>query len=423
MKRTKILLLTVLIFFIQITQIISQEADKYLQELIAEAIEVSPSIKALTDKKDASQTRIAQNSNLPDPVLNLGLANLPTNSFSFTQEPMTGKIIGLSQGIPFPGKLSAVEQVQSKDVEINQQEIEDKRNEIRNEVTQIYYDLRFTREAIRIAEENKNLLIKIAEVVRTKYSVSSASQQNVIKTEVEITIINDKIEELKGKEGGLLASLNAQLLRESDSKIITTNVPKIMEKNITMKLLNSLATSERPFLKGIEISKDKAGLMKELAEYEFYPNFNLSVSYSQRDEISKTNTDLNDFLTVMAGVTIPINYGGKKSSKVEEAKFIKSMFTNQYDASLQMLEKEFGKSIARLEELTKRENLIELGLLPQAKQSLEAAMAGYQVNDIDFLNVIDAQNRLFDIETKLYSIRTQYYKETAKLEFLTGSIL
>ncbi|MBL1215161.1 MAG: TolC family protein [Ignavibacteriae bacterium] len=423
MKRNKILVLTVLIFFVQITQINSQEADKYLKELISEAIEVSPSIKALADKKDASQTRIAQNSNLPDPVLKLGLANLPTNSFSFTQEPMTGKIIGLSQGIPFPGKLGAVEQVRSKDVEINQQEIEDRSNEIRNEVTQIYYDLRFTREASRIAEENKNLLIKIAEVVRTKYAVSKASQQNVIKTEVEITIINDKIEELKGKEMGLLASLNALLLRESDSKIITTNVPKIIGKNISLKLLNSLAASERPFLKGIAISKDKADLMKELAEYEFYPNFNLSVSYNQRDKISKSNTDLIDFLTVMAGVTIPINYGGKKSSKVEEAKFIKSMFTNQYDASLQMLEKEFGKSIARLEELTKRENLIELGLLPQAKQSLEAAMAGYQVNEIDFLNVIDAQNRLFDIETKLYNIRTQYYKETAKLEFLTGSIL
>jgi outer membrane protein TolC len=91
----------------------------------------------------------------------LGIANLPTNSFSFTQEPMTGKIIGLSQGVPFPGKLSAVEKVQLKDIEINQQEIDDKINEIRNEVSQVYYDLRFTREALRIAHENEALLKKI----------------------------------------------------------------------------------------------------------------------------------------------------------------------------------------------------------------------------------------------------------------------
>lgn len=76
-----------------------------LQELIGIAIEVSPKIKMLEMKKQAAENRIAQNSNLADPMLTLGLTNLPVNSFSFTQEPMTGKIIGLSQAFPFPGKL------------------------------------------------------------------------------------------------------------------------------------------------------------------------------------------------------------------------------------------------------------------------------------------------------------------------------
>jgi outer membrane protein TolC len=404
-----------------VSTIYSQEKDQYLEELIESAIEVSPSVKTLYSKKNISGSKVSQFSNLPDPLLKLGIANLPTNSFSFTQEPMTGKIIGLSQGIPFPGKLSAVEKVQLKDIEINQQEIDDKINEIRNEVSQVYYDLRFTREALRIAHENEALLKKIADVVRTKYAVSQASQQNIIKVEVEITRLNDKIEELKGKEKGQLAVLNALLLREANTPVLTYLVPKIKHISTSIQRLDSLAISKRPFLKGIEISKEKAKLMEKLAGYEFYPNFNFSVQYSQRDKIEKSNTDLNDFFSVIVGVSLPINYGGKKSSKVEEAQLRQEFYSNQYDASIQFLNKAFGKSLARLNELMNREKIIELGLLPQSKQSLEAAMAGYQVNEIDFINVIDAQNRLLDVETMLYNIRTKYYKELSTLEFLVGS--
>jgi outer membrane protein TolC len=251
--------------------------------------------------------------------------------------------------------------------------------------------------------------------------VSQASQQNIIKVEVEITRLNDKIEELKGKEKGQLAVLNALLLREANTPVLTYLVPKIKHISTSIQRLGSLAISKRPFLKGIEISKEKAKLMEKLAGYEFYPNFNFSVQYSQRDKIEKSNTDLNDFFSVIVGVSLPINYGGKKSSKVEEAQLRQEFYSNQYDASIQFLNKAFGKSLARLNELMNREKVIELGLLPQSKQSLEAAMAGYQVNEIDFINVIDAQNRLLDVETMLYNIRTKYYKELSTLEFLVGS--
>ena len=92
-----------ILIFVLIAIANSFSQTESLQELINTAIEVSPKIKMLQMKKEAASDRIEQNSNLPDPTLTLGLANLPVNSFSFTQEPMTGKIVGLSQAFPFPG--------------------------------------------------------------------------------------------------------------------------------------------------------------------------------------------------------------------------------------------------------------------------------------------------------------------------------
>ena len=166
-----------------------------LDSLVTRAIQVSPKLKMLQAKTEAAKNRIEQNSNLPDPTLTLGLANLPVNSFSFTQEPMTGKVVGLSQGIPFPGKLGAVADVALKDVDIVKQEFADSKNEIIKEIKQNYYELSYIRKAISIEKENQNLLKDISNVVKTKYEVSAASQQNLLKVELELTNLTDKIED------------------------------------------------------------------------------------------------------------------------------------------------------------------------------------------------------------------------------------
>jgi hypothetical protein len=60
-----------------------------LDQMIEQAILLSPELKMLEAKRNAAYSKLNINTNLPDPVLTLGLINVPTNSFSFDQEPMT----------------------------------------------------------------------------------------------------------------------------------------------------------------------------------------------------------------------------------------------------------------------------------------------------------------------------------------------
>jgi outer membrane protein TolC len=90
---------------------------------------------------------------------------------------------------------------------------------------------------------------------------------------------------------------------------------------------------------------------------------------------------------------------------------------------LQFLDGRFGSAIADLESLEERIKLFEEGLLPQALQNLNSTLASYQVNEVDFINVIDAQDLLFKIETNLYKLKTNYLKQIADLEFLVGTSL
>jgi cobalt-zinc-cadmium efflux system outer membrane protein len=415
----KIRLLIISLTFLFIHNSFAQAES--LEELINKALELSPKIKMLEMKKLAAENKIEQNSNLPDPMLTLGIVNLPTNSFSFTQEPMTGAIVGLRQDLPFPGKLSEQADVNSKDVDIVQQEILDAKNETRKNVIRAYNELMFYRNSIKLAERSKDLLKNIAEVVRTKYAVSTASQQNLLRVELEITNLLENIADLKSKEESQISILNSYILRPADSHIVTEKFPEINYERLSVSALVDSAEKFRPYLVGIKEAKQKEMLKKSLSDYDYYPNFNLSLAYTYRDEITATNTPLNDFLSFVVGISLPLNYGGKISSKVEEAETMQKLYDEQYNLSLQLLQSSFGSSVAKINSLKDRIELIEQGSLIQANENLKTTLISYQVGQVDFLNVIDAQNSLLKIENDLNRLKTDYLNEFAELEFLTGT--
>lgn len=417
-SRTILLVVFIITTFMNV---VAQRKNEPLDSLISEAIRVSPKIKLLKSKMDVSRSKIEQGTNLPDPMLTLGLVNMPTNSFSFKQEPMTGKIIGLTQAFPFPGGLGAKSDVIAIDTLIVEQEIEDYKNEIRKDVTKLYYDLQLVREEKVLANESKALLEQISEVVRRKYEVSEASLQNMVQVEVQVTRVQDRIESLIGKENAILAELNTFLLRDENTLIETEKIQPVKGSIYSSTALIRTANEYRPFLKGIQLSEQKSKLLEDAVDYSYYPNFQIGVQYTQRDYSSVNGQNWNDLFSIVIGISLPLGYGGSYSSKVEEAQFLQSFYREQYSSSIQSLNQSFAKIVAKLNELQIREKLISETLLPQTQQSLQASLADYQVGKIDFVNVINAEDQILKIKTDLAKIRTEYSKKIAQLEFLTGA--
>ena len=96
MKFKHLFILSVLSFAI----VTGQDKSTGLDELIKISIKNNPAVKTAENKYTAAEADVAQSSNLPDPVFTFGIMNLPLNSFSFHQEPMTGKLFSLSQSFP-----------------------------------------------------------------------------------------------------------------------------------------------------------------------------------------------------------------------------------------------------------------------------------------------------------------------------------
>jgi cobalt-zinc-cadmium efflux system outer membrane protein len=113
----------------------------------------------------------------------------------------------------------------------------------------------------------------------------------------------------------------------------------------------------------------------------------------------------------------------KKTAKINRYRYLQDFYKQQYQSSIQQLQQSFGKYSATLQTLKSREILVSKTLLPQAEKAYQAAMADYQVNKIDFANVVKAETDILKIKTELAQIRTHYFKTLAELEFLSGTKL
>lgn len=419
MRKTNSLML--IIFLLTGLTLSAQNQTSSLPYLIKRAIEISPNIKMLQSKLSAARENIQIGTHLSDPVVNIGLVNVPVNTFSLNQEAMTAKVLGLTQAIPYPGSLKAKADVKAVDTSIIRQEIVELQNQIRDQVSELYFNLQEKRKEIKLSRESIDLLQQVSVVAKRKFEVGSASLQNIILVEVQLTRLKDKIESLSGEGQALQAQINAYLLRNDSILITTTKILPIKVQNLKTESLLKLAEQNRPLLKGIKLYENKARLQQKEAEYAFYPNFKIGFQYSQRSFNSVTGMNYPDFLGLVVGVTIPINYGGKKTAKVNQARYLQRLYKQQYNTSLQVLQQHFGKINSRLSALQNREKLVSKTLLPQTIQSYQAAMADYQVNKIDFVNVVKAEGAILKIKTELAIIRTAYNKNKAKLEFLSGT--
>lgn len=91
------------------TEIVPEADLVKLQDLIEQALQNNPEVKAMQRSFDMMRARVPQAKALPDPMLNIGYTGniTPIPPFDLQKnDPASGRMIGISQELPFPGKRS-----------------------------------------------------------------------------------------------------------------------------------------------------------------------------------------------------------------------------------------------------------------------------------------------------------------------------
>ena len=410
-----------LLLFIHHTHAEDNPPPENLQTLISGALANNPELKGSEARWQMFASRVRQARSFDDPMLMLKIQNgIFTDPLNFHKDPMTQKVIGISQQLPFWGKRDLKGEVAAKEAESYKWQVEERKLELRRMVAETYYQIYFTDKSLAIVDKNLKILDDFVTITETKYSVGKGAQQDVFKAQVEQSKLLDMRITLEQQRKSLQACLNALLYRPAETPVGAIPDFDIKPLIQSPEELRNIAYENRPLLKSLNalIEKGKAG--HNLAEKEFYPDFNIAFEYMQRERFEGSSGD--DMYSLGLTFNLPVQRARRQAMVAESSSEI-IMATEELNVLKNSINSGIPDLLAQLERRRKLAELYKTGIIPQSGQSLESATIGYRVNKVDFLNLLDSRMTLFNYERELYDSLAEYQMKRAQLEALVGKEL
>ena len=383
-----------------------------LPELIQEVLARNPELVVARQQWEAATTRITQARSLDDPTLSVTLFNVP-QTFNVTQTQ--NSIFGLSQNLPFPGKLALKGGVASRSAEMTEQAVRAKERELVARLKQAYYDLFLTHKAIQIHHEQVELLGQFVESTTAKFRTGKGSQADVLKAQVELSMLFQQLPVLEQRRETAEAMLNTLLDRDSTSPLGIPQEPSQIPLDNTLDDLHRLALNDRPELKAAELAVQRNEQARALAQRQYYPDFNVAFQRFQ-------NFQANDGFGAYVAMSIPFAFWTKPKydAGVQEAAAAVSAARAQQHTLENLTRFQVKDLLARLRATDQVATLYRTTILPQAAQSLEAARVGYRVGKTGFLDLIETQRTWRGFQLEYFKALVDRQHRLAELEQVVG---
>ncbi len=391
-----------------------------LEDYLAYAAEYNPALKAAFYQYNVVLERSGYVGSLPN----------PTFSYAYYVESVETRVgpqnqrFGFMQSIPWFGTLGAKKDIVIETAKAAYQKYQAEKLKLFYQVKSSFYDYYYLGREIDITRENLQLLKLWESVARAKYRVVLKQHADLIKVQVELGKLEDRLRTTEAMMAPAAARLRAALNLPDSVHLPPPTKIEVAEVLVNRDSVFARVLTHNPDLKSVRhlIDKGKAG--KRLAAKLSMPSFSLGVDYIQTGaaKVPGLVDSGKDPWMIKVGVNLPIWFGANKARKKEaEAQYRKTKY--DYEDARNQLRVLTERIVFEYEDALRKTQLYRDGLLPKAEQSLNAGYVAYQTGEMDFLNVLDAQRRLLEFQLQFERSRTDLAIGLAAIEMITGSEL
>ena len=392
--------------------------DSPLSDYLAYASLNNPGLEAAFNRWKAALEKVPQARSLPDPRFNYAYFIQEVETRVGPQEHK----VGLAQMFPWFGKLELREHVALEAANAERQRYEAAKLKLFYEVKRAYFECYYLGRAIAITEDNVKLLTYLEAVSRTKYKAGAPTYAAVVKAQVELGKLEDRLRTLRDFAAGpVIAELNAALNRPSNAPVpLPASIPD-EEVVLSDEQLMSRLKERNPELKAMNSMAEKEKAAVDLARKDYFPDITVGLDYIETDTalMPGTKDSGKDPVVGMLSVNLPI-WRDKYRAAEREAKA-------RHEAALKERSNRENTLIANLEmalygfrDAERKIDLYKDTLIPKAKQSLKVTQQAYEAGATDFLDLIDSQRVLLQFELSYERALTNRAQELAEIEMLVG---
>jgi outer membrane protein, heavy metal efflux system len=400
----------------QTTAISSGPGFVSLDSLLQQMLVSNPELQAARLRWEAMQKRPGQESALPDPTIRLGWAGAgaPYPGAGLGTEPTANLGVEVSQMFPFPGKRGLKGGIAYQEARAESFMFRETELSLVSRLKYAFYELQYLYDALDVLTRNRNLLGQLSKVAENRYSVGEATQQDLIKSQIEISLLETRTVDLERRKQSAIAEINSLLNREIGAGLerpepVSATIPPLP----SFDALERRAMESSPQLRAQRANVDRRQLGVDLSRREYYPDFEVMGGYFNMGS-------MKDMYEFRVQLNVPIFFARKQRLGVEEATVRLLEARRTYRSNEETLNYQLKDQHLAAESARKLMDLYSKLILPQASLALESSLNSYTTGKIDFLSVLSNFSAILENEMKYYETRAQLLKAISSLSQLTG---
>ena len=404
-----------------------------LQQAIRYAINNDPWLKGNKLNERALLAESIADGELPDPSLSVGLLNLATDTFDFDQEPMSQFKVALAQTFPRGDTLKLKRQQKRQQSAAYPFLRADRKARVTLKVSLLWLDTFLARQSVALIENNRYLFEQLVDVAHANYTSTSGStrQQDVIRAELELSRLNDRLSSLWQGHDTAQQALGEWLSAEQLKRALPDHLQNHLQDHLQDKDLafNSFEDKQQtqarivkhPRVQALDRNIASIATGLELAHQQYKPEWGINAAYAYRDD-GPGGDDRADFVSMAISVDLPLFTANRQDQRVSAASHRRGAAQTERDLLLRELQSGYEQASAQLLRLDEREALYQQYLLPQIHDQADATLAAYTADGGDFAEVMRA--RIGELNTKIMALqlKVKRQKTLSKMHyFLVGN--
>jgi outer membrane protein TolC len=386
-----------------------------LSDAIAEAVAANPEIVAAQQKYAAAMSRPPQEKSLPDPMLSAGYnsSGRPWPGAGLGSEPTANIGFMVSQELPYPGKRDLRAAIAAREADAEAQEVDAARLNVTSRVKQSYYRLAYTYAVEAVLTRNRDLLNTLLSVSESRYAVGGAAQQDVIKAQTQLSILELQVERVRQERAVREGELKALMARPAVASIGRPEDLAVTPFDLSLESILATARDHAPMLRRDRIMIDRSTLSVDAASKEYKPDFGISGGYYYMGSMP----DMYEF---RFDIQIPLRRD-KRAAAVAEQRSLLTAAQRTYDATQLSLQSRLTEDYQMTAAAARLATLYRETVLPQARLALESSLASYQTGGVDFLSVLTNFGTVLEYEMTYFDELASYHVAVSRLEAMAGT--
>lgn len=362
--------------------------EESLAELVLEAVENNAEIRAIREEARGLYAASAYAGALPNPMLGVGLANLPVDSLELDQEPMTQKQVAVTQRFPWPGKRGLASESRLLGARQAEARLKEKALALQRQVAEAYYGLWFVTESLRLNREFSELVTQLTHASASRYGAGREMQEAVLTGELELSLLTDERLVLTGRRRALQVRINRLLQREMHGPVTPDthlDLPELRGADAWV----AQAESGNPRLERLlsAVASSRAALA--LAEKAALPDVDVHLAYGQRDD-DPMGKDRSDFVSLSASFPVPLWKSGREDRLVAWKRATERAALLSYQGYRRELPHLIDGEWTAMKTAVERHRYYKGDLVPRARQLTDALVSRYEVGGTSYNDMIEA---------------------------------